>query len=296
MDFKTLKFGCNDIGYLIPDAQASKTATPLQLQKALQALDKENYLALTATDIENILLVVDKHLNYSSEKVSSGTKSFLTELYGKLVYGIGNIESLEQFSSRRFQFSGTKSEKYAIQMLSEMDDITYEKNKDSYENDFYVGKPDILLSDSVKEIKTVYNLSNFLLLNGNRPNKNNLFQLQAYLDILDYETGELVYVLTGMPPDEKQEYLNFAKEKYKNTGISDQEVGRRLKKLEANISIDHIPVEKRIIRKNFKKNPYMIRLARKKVTAARAFLAKIDSKFNNIVDLSGDSGEQAENI
>lgn len=269
------------------------TPTPIQLEKALLALSKDNLLGLTDTDISSVMTVLNKYAMYSHEKVASNTKDFLFDLYCRIEYGVNKISLLPESSNRSFQLNGTQSERFAIDILSAIDGVQYEKNRDRYENDFFIGKPDIMLPNEVKEIKTVCNLAKFLSIGMSKEPKGSQFQLQSYFDLLDFDSGEIVYVLVGLNGTERDRYLEFAREKYASEGWSASEIGKMLIKLEKNCDFDYFPHEKRVIRRQFKRNPYMIRLARKKVTAARAFLAKIDAKFNKNVVLSDDtqSGE-----
>lgn len=297
MDFKTLRFNAKEIGFLIPDPRNQPTATAKQLESALQALSKENMLSLTATDCNHILTVLNKHILYSSEKVSGGVKTFLCETYAEIMFGIQKISFLPEVSNRMFQISGSKSEKFAIDLLSAVDGCQYEKNKASFSNDYFIGKPDIIIADGVKEIKTVHNLSNFMSLFFQKDSKGHQFQLQCYLDLVDVDNGEIVYVLTGLNGTERDRYIEYAKNKYTEDGLTEHEISRNLKKIERNCDFDHIPYEKRVFRRSFKKNPYMIRLAKKKVTAARAFLSKIDAKFNkDVFLLNGDGGDSKKDI
>lgn len=297
IDFKTLRFNPKEVGFLIPDPKNQFTATPKQLESALLAMSKENMLSLTATDINHILTVVNKHLLYSSDKVSGGTKTYLCDLYTEIMHGIQKISFLPEVSNRMFQINGTKSEKFAIDLLSAVDSYQYEKNKATFSNDYFSGKPDIITDNDVKELKTVANLSNFIALAFQKDSKQHQFQLQCYLDLVDADTGEIVYVLTGLNGDERDRYLEYAKKKYENDGLTEAEIGRNLKKLEKNCDYDHIPYEKRVLRRSFKRNPYMIRLARKKVTSARVYLSKIHAKFNKDVFLgNGDGGDNKKDV
>lgn len=283
MDFKNYKFNANVIGHLVSDVKNSHFATPKQMEKALLSLDKEDLLGLTATDIENLLVVIEKHLKFSPSRVPVGGKRYLAELYGKLLYGVSDIEPLEDISNRRFQISGTKCEQLAIEMISNEDKFEYEKNKTYFENDYFTGKPDVLSGGELKEVKTVQNLSKFMLYDVNKAPKLYQFQIQCYMDLLDYDSCELIFVLTGMHHEDRDEYLAMAEERYTKSGLTVPEVSKRLKKLEKNVTIDHIPTNNRIARATYKRNPYMIRLAKKKVTAARNFLTKLDLKFNGVV-------------
>ena len=110
MDFKTYKIACEDIGCLVPSFSSAEIATPLQLEKAILALSAENSLALSDTRIKDILTVIDKKLKYGKDSLPNGAKVFLSGVYAKLVYGIGNIDSLQEYSNRRFQINGIKCE------------------------------------------------------------------------------------------------------------------------------------------------------------------------------------------
>lgn len=296
MWYKEHRFNAKEIGYLVSDPHHYSPTTK-QLEKALLAFNRDEFLSLGATQINDILTVLNKHILYGRDAISPGTKTYLYNLYVEKEYGISNIESFAEISNRTFQMNGSKSERFAIDLLSTIDGVCYEKNKAWYENDYYSGIPDIIPPGTVKEIKTVYNFSNFVSLHFRKDTKNNQFQIQCYLDLLEVESGEIVYVLVGLNGEERDRYIEYAKEKYRFDGYNDQEIGRKIKKIEKNCDFDHIPYEKRVIRRQYKRNPYDIRLIKKKVTAARAFLAKIDAKFNKSVILAdGSAGDQPKNL
>lgn len=284
-NFSHVKFNPQDIYSIIGESKSSFTPTAKQVESAVMALNKEDLTSLSATDVNHILKYVEKHAMYTPEKISGTAKSYLCGWYAKEVYGLTQMQVFAEMNSRKFQANGIKSEKNAIEILSRVDGVGYKKNKSDFENDFFSGTPDIIHAGGVKEIKTVASLDDFMMLSFKKTFNAHEYQLQCYLDLVDSDSGELIYVATGLCKEERQRYLDFAREKLILQGLADFQIENKLSMLERNVDYSFMSDEKRIFRKEFKRNKYMIRFARKKVTAARAFLVKLDEKFNKDVIL-----------
>lgn len=73
------------------------------------------------------------------------------------------------------------------------------KNEQWKENDHITGTPDIILRDSVADIKCSWDCFSFPLFDDEIPNKNYWWQLQGYMDLLGFNRATLVYCLMDSP-------------------------------------------------------------------------------------------------
>lgn len=285
MNFKEYKFPCTEVPNLLGSAKGNTMPTPKQIEKALNVLNKEYLLGITKTDTNDLISVIQKYNDYSPNKMSSSLMRYLCEIYTAEVLGIMPIVKFSEISTRNYQINGTKNEAVAISIISRVDDVSYDKNTKQFENEYFIGKPDILYKNTVKEIKTVANYNQFLYIFNSKPNRDDQYQMQCYMDLVDAPEGELIYVATGIHKDEYDKYIQFAKKFYEDAGLDEQKVNRRLKMLEKSCRLESINDLRRVKRFVFKKNQEMIRFAKKKVTFARNELIKIDEKYTKIVAL-----------
>jgi hypothetical protein len=285
MDFKDLKFKVTEVATLFGGSKFIKPPTPKQIEKTVNILNKDDLTALCKTDVDALITVINKYSIQAPQRFSQVAISYLTELYCEKVLQMGRINQFDEVSNRRYQINATKNEPAAYEMISFVDGIAYKKNTNQFENDYFIGKPDILHSNSVKEIKTVSHYTNFLALLSNPPSKDLQSQLFLYMDLMDCSEGELIFVATGICKEERENYLQRAKIWYENLDYSPAKVASMLQKAERNINFDHLPIEKRIKRFPYKKNGEIIRFAKTRVTSARNWLARFHEKYENLVPL-----------
>lgn len=282
MDFKTYKFPANEIISLVSKKRGSSLPTQKQTEKAINSFSRDNLLALPATDIENMLTIIQKYLENSSVGVGTSATSYLMDVYLSEMLGIHRLPKYEDNSSRQYQLNGTKNEKVAIEMLSNMDNFEYIKNRKSFENDYFVGIPDVLSGHSVFEIKTRQTYADFLFNATEKPGKSDFYQLQCEMDVTGIDEGELIYVATGVNSEDRAKYLDHCRKSMEERGMSDTKVEYKLQKIEKSCNLDWLPENKRVKRYPVKKNPEFIRLAKTKITIARNWMTKLHEKFEKM--------------
>lgn len=270
--------------------------TEKQLEKAINILNKRPFLTITATDTDYFLRMLKQVAANQSSEVNSAFRNYLVDLYVEKFIKVAPQNTFDFDSSRNIQKNGIVMEADAIKILSEVDNYQYEKNKKQFENGYFVGKPDILCADSIKEIKTFMNFRSIMKMRYEKPAKSAQYQLQSYMDVSEIENGEIIYVVTGMSEEYRASYLEKAKVWYESFGKSPAEVSKKVKKLEMESDLTKIPMSARILRVPFKKNKELIRFSHTKVTAARKMLSKIHDDYEKIVGLGGDSEQKDESI
>ena len=73
------------------------------------------------------------------------------------------------------------------------------KNEKQFENDYLTGTPDVILFDSVEDIKNSWSQSTFPLFATEIPIDGYGWQLQGYMDLLGKSQAGLVYTLMDAP-------------------------------------------------------------------------------------------------
>ena len=116
------------------------------------------------------------------------------------------------------------------------------KNKEHYSNDFLKGTPDIVLSDTVEDLKTSWSLKTFF---NAELSKDYYWQLIGYMALTGKTHARLIYCLTNTPPEivEKLKlrvYYQFGSDSDNPHYIE------MSKQIERNHNFDNIPDEKKV--------------------------------------------------
>lgn len=116
------------------------------------------------------------------------------------------IKEQPEFYGRRVNFSS----KYTIKGIEcEHESIAFAakyygwneaaKNEKEFENDYLTGTPDVVLLDTVEDIKNSWSQSTFPLFATEIPIDGYGWQLQGYMELLDKSQAGLVYTLMDAP-------------------------------------------------------------------------------------------------
>lgn len=73
------------------------------------------------------------------------------------------------------------------------------KNESLFEDEYKCGTPDIVLKDTIIEVKNSWDCFTFPLFSDKIPNKEYYWQAQSYLSLTDRNICKLIYVITDTP-------------------------------------------------------------------------------------------------
>jgi hypothetical protein len=90
---------------------------------------------------------------------------------------------------------GTDWEEESIALVNQVRGTFYVKNKERFENEFLTGEPDIILDNSIIDIKTSWSLDTWPATPEEGVNKDYMWQLFAYCWLLDKPQAELIYCM-----------------------------------------------------------------------------------------------------
>lgn len=125
-----------------------------------------------------------------SEMLSETTKSYLKEFATEQLFGYKN-EIKNKYVER-----GTLSEDYAIDRAIEWLDLPFVlKNEKFFEDEFFTGTPDIIVNDTVYDIKCSWNCFTFPIFDKELPNKDYFYQMQVYMHLTGCRKAIVTYVL-----------------------------------------------------------------------------------------------------
>ena len=109
------------------------------------------------------------------------------------------------------------------------------KNEKFFEDDFFIGSPDLIVENTVYDIKCSWSCFSFPLFEKEIPTKDYFYQLQTYMHLTGCKKAVLTYVILNTPEEltfeTKHNYDNVSKEyKIKTFEIDyDSEVIEELK-------------------------------------------------------------------
>lgn len=129
----------------------------------------------------------------SGTGLSETCKGHLLECWIKEEYGRVKVDS------NKYIEKGLTQEEEGITLYSRVSKKFYSKNVQLFENDFITGTPDIIDGGSVIDIKCSWSIHTFFS-NVHKPlNKNYIYQINGYKNLIGCDVGKLVYVLVNTP-------------------------------------------------------------------------------------------------
>lgn len=115
----------------------------------------------------------------------------------------------KEFTSK-YTDKGNIMEDYSIDFVAlELGYGMLQKNEDFFENDFIKGTPDIVLEDTIIDVKNSWDFSTFPLYEETIPNMDYYWQGQSYMALTGKENYKLIYILSDTPAHliEKEAYF-----------------------------------------------------------------------------------------
>lgn len=126
--------------------------------------------------------------------ISKTSQSFLLDWLKEQIYGVK-----KEFSTKETR-KGTEQENAAIDKAIEWLDLPFIiKNEKKFEDDYFCGTPDLLLSDTVIDIKTSWDCWTFPLFDEEIPTSDYFYQLQVYMHLTGLKKAMLCYILIDTP-------------------------------------------------------------------------------------------------
>lgn len=153
---------------------------------------------------------------------------------------------------------GTDWEEESIALVNQVRGTFYVKNKERYENEFLTGEPDIILDDSIIDIKTSWSLETFPATQDEGANKEYMWQLMGYCWLLNKPQAELIYCMIDTD----------------DVLLSDWD-NRFIHK------VSHIDPVKRITCLKYEMNPEYIDQMKEKLIAATEYYNEYMNELNN---------------
>lgn len=132
------------------------------------------------------------------EVLSQTTKSYIKELVLEHKYGI------RKEINSRYLDKGNMVENESIELTERVLDLDFiVKNETYFENEFICGTPDIIMGDTIIDVKSSWSAHTFPFFDEDDklPNKDYFYQLQGYMALTGATKGMVVYCLINTPEE-----------------------------------------------------------------------------------------------
>lgn len=150
----------------------------------------EKPLLIRCSQLGYLMTEPKKKTDKEAGELSQTAKSFMSELFLEYVY------CRKKEIANKYLEKGVYCEEDSLTLLSEIDNILYLKNKDSFENNYIKGTPDIILDNKIIDIKTCWDIFTF-----HKAEMTTIYewQLRGYMYLTGKTKAELIYTLVDAP-------------------------------------------------------------------------------------------------
>jgi hypothetical protein len=158
-------------------------------------------------------------------------------------------------------------------------------NDEFKENDFLTGTCDIALPNMIVDMKNAFSWTSFPLFEEKPKDKNNIWQLQGYMELYEKAEARIVYTLMDTPDDIIQREVSYASNnKEDGSELTETEINEIVKNHKYNDVPDYLKIRAFDI---IKRDPDLIKKVEERVVECRKYidtllmqLENTNSKFN----------------
>lgn len=284
-NLSNFKVWCSEIGSLFSVPQGITMPTKQDMRRYQRLLDGEK--ELTEDERAFIKKCDDKIAIYKDPPIAKATINSILRQYGWTVYNKKVAASGDQLS---FLKKGTDMELEAAELLSRIDKREYKLSNEIIENDYLVGKCDIVCPDKIIDLKISWNVNSFLKARTTKLSFDYWCQVQGYMELWNIDEAEVVFLLLNTPIEliekEKVKLLN----KFMIGEIERDRYETEMDSIQSAFTYSNTPLKKRHFRFRIKREPEMFETAYKKIEKARLWVADFerDMKKNIFVVPTGE--------
>jgi predicted ribosome quality control (RQC) complex YloA/Tae2 family protein len=183
---KQFKIRCSAIGQIMGNL-TNITENQLELLSQLQAKQK-------LTDKQRITLDELIIKRDTPSDLSDTAKTYCQNWTKQQIYG-----RRKEITSK-YTEKGLIMEDNSLDYIAEQQDLgMLIKNESYFENDYMCGTPDVILPNLIIDVKNSWDCFTFPLFENDVPNSTYWWQGQGYMELVNRDNYELIYVLSDTP-------------------------------------------------------------------------------------------------
>lgn len=205
------------------------------------------------------------------EVLSQTTKSYIKELVLEHKYGI------RKEINSRYLDKGNMVENESIELTERVLDLDLiVKNESYFENDFICGTPDIIMGDTIIDVKSSWSAHTFpFFLDEELPNKDYYYQIQGYLALTGATKGIVAYCLINTPEEivlDEIRRTSWSRHELDVTEETEAEVRQQHE-------FNHIPEANRVKAYHIERNEDVIQAIYERVNECRNYYNRLWEKI-----------------
>lgn len=205
------------------------------------------------------------------EVLSQTTKSYIKELVLEHKYGI------RKEINSRYLDKGNMVENESIELTEKVLDLDLiVKNESYFENDFICGTPDIIMGDTIIDVKSSWSAHTFpFFLDEELPNKDYYYQVQGYMALTGATKGMVVYCLINTPEEivlDEIRRTSWSRHELDVTEETESEVRQQHE-------FDHIPEVNRVKAYHIERNEDVIQAIYDRVEECKIYYDRLWEKI-----------------
>lgn len=252
IDWSIWRCRCSSISKIMANSKENPPITEKQEQELAELELKKNNRGVTPNQDIRLAELILKRQKSKDVVLSDTCISYLLEAYAWETERMCNVTKemdVEYFDR------GRKTEPESINLLKEVDKVSYVKNEYRFENDFLSGIPDVLsfyepedqriAPKSIKDIKSTQDYPTFLYKIHKGIDPGNKEQVQGYGDILECDDLAIVFTLPTMPESIRNGYKIRLAYKMDEVSTESPTFLKAWAELERSMIFDHMPASKR---------------------------------------------------
>lgn len=205
------------------------------------------------------------------EVLSQTTKSYIKELVLEHKYGI------RKEINSRYLDKGNMVENESIELTERVLDLDLiVKNESYFENEFICGTPDIIMGDTIIDVKSSWSAHTFpFFLDEELPNKDYYYQVQGYMALTGATKGMVVYCLINTPEEivlDEIRRTSWSRHELDVTEETEAEVRQQHE-------FDHIPEVNRVKAYHIERNDEVIQAIYDRVNECKIYYNRLWKKI-----------------
>jgi len=252
-------------GFSITDIQLKKLT---ELKAKIKLTDKQ------AEERDELELKLKR--SKQPAPLSDGAKSRVKEVFLKDLYGLENDIWSKEMDK------GNECEDESIKLFAKVSgNFGVKKNLETFENDLFIGTPDIITDTEIIDIKTSYNGLTFPWFDEEIPTPGYEIQLQVYMYLTGRRKAFLAYCLTDANEDAIQDEIRRETWRQKVIDVSQEKAEEIDKKVRLQMEYNRIPDILRVKVWAIEYDRKIIDKLIERVELCRVYYAELENQINN---------------
>jgi len=174
---------------------------------------------------------------------------------------------------------GNEQEDESLNLFAKTSGI--KKNEQTFENDYFIGTPDIITDDAIIDIKTSFSGSTFPWFENELPENAYFYQVQAYLYLTGRQNGFVAYCLTNSDDLAIQDETRRECWRQKIIDPTDEQLDAIETKVFSQMTFDQIDDKLRVKVYEIKRNDAVIEKMIERIKLCRVYYAELENEINN---------------